>query len=609
MSDNPATEAPEEITYRGTYDPEDNKLRLRASAYLPKEIYDKVSAQGFRWASKQNLFVAPMWTPSREAFLIKMAGTIEDEDTSLADRAEQRAERFTGYKENRERDAENAKQEAEYLAGGSVDQPIILGRQNARQAEKLEQKIKNKMAHSVKMWETSEYWVSRAKGCISSANYKAQPEVRARRIKKIEAHKRKEERQQAKHKNALALWDKKLTPRIALAITGVYEFRVSMCFPLDKYPRSKDKNQSQESMDLYYALRDEIISPEQARDLSKPAHNRSIARAQRWIDHYNHRLLYEKTLLDASSYVAPVKVKSKKQTLPLLNYKTKSITSPSRFHAGQFDTYKQYEMSKALYRKIPTDCKWTVIVENSHKARICQAYYVENNQEKTRWGTVAIFLTDSKVHKKPEPIQDEPPTPTPPRPEPLANRGYTPKPETEYDRMKETLKNGGVKVEVADQLFPTPKTIAEKVIEYADIEEGHTVLEPSAGAGSLLDAITTTGTQAKLTAVEINFHLCNRLKERFEDVRYADFLSLNGDLGQFDRVVMNPPFKNGEDIKHINHALDHLKPGGRLVAICANGPRQQKAFMDQAEYWEDLPEGSFKNQGTNINTALMVLVK
>ncbi len=37
---------------------------------------------------------------------------------------------------------------------------------------------------------------------------------------------------------------------------------------------------------------------------------------------------------------------------------------------------------------------------------------------------------------------------------------------------------------------------------------------------------------------------------------------------------MNPPFANGQDIKHITHALRYLSPGGRLVAICANGPRQ-----------------------------------
>jgi hypothetical protein len=37
---------------------------------------------------------------------------------------------------------------------------------------------------------------------------------------------------------------------------------------------------------------------------------------------------------------------------------------------------------------------------------------------------------------------------------------------------------------------------------------------------------------------------------------------------------LNPPFGNADDIKHIMHAWKMLKPGGRLVAICANGPRQ-----------------------------------
>ena len=50
-----------------------------------------------------------------------------------------------------------------------------------------------------------------------------------------------------------------------------------------------------------------------------------------------------------------------------------------------------------------------------------------------------------------------------------------------------------------------------------------------------------------------------------------------------------------------------LKPGGKLVALCANGPRQREAFMNEAEHWEDLPAGSFREQGTNVNVALMVL--
>jgi 16S rRNA G1207 methylase RsmC len=46
-----------------------------------------------------------------------------------------------------------------------------------------------------------------------------------------------------------------------------------------------------------------------------------------------------------------------------------------------------------------------------------------------------------------------------------------------------------------------------------------------------------------------------------DDTRQADFLECNGDLGTFDRIIMNPPFANADDIKHIMHALKMLKPG------------------------------------------------
>ena len=41
---------------------------------------------------------------------------------------------------------------------------------------------------------------------------------------------------------------------------------------------------------------------------------------------------------------------------------------------------------------------------------------------------------------------------------------------------------------------------------------------------------------------------------------------------------MNPPFDHGADIRHIDHARRKLNPGGRLVAICAAGPRQRERF-------------------------------
>ena len=78
------------MTYTATYSPEDNKLRLYSSARLDRELYARVRGAGFIYAPKQELFVAPMWTPEREDLLIELCGEIDDEDTSLVERAEER---------------------------------------------------------------------------------------------------------------------------------------------------------------------------------------------------------------------------------------------------------------------------------------------------------------------------------------------------------------------------------------------------------------------------------------------------------------------------------------------------------------------------------------
>ena len=67
-----------------TYCPEDNKLRLYSDARLGAETYARVKAAGFKWAPKQELFVAPMWTPDREDLLLELCGEIGDEDTFSA---------------------------------------------------------------------------------------------------------------------------------------------------------------------------------------------------------------------------------------------------------------------------------------------------------------------------------------------------------------------------------------------------------------------------------------------------------------------------------------------------------------------------------------------
>ena len=47
----------------------------------------------------------------------------------------------------------------------------------------------------------------------------------------------------------------------------------------------------------------------------------------------------------------------------------------------------------------------------------------------------------------------------------------------------------------------------------------------------------------------------------------------------------------------------------RLVAICANGPRQQAKLMPLSRNWFALPNDTFKDAGTSVRTAMIVLEK
>jgi protein-L-isoaspartate O-methyltransferase len=180
-------------------------------------------------------------------------------------------------------------------------------------------------------------------------------------------------------------------------------------------------------------------------------------------------------------------------------------------------------------------------------------------------------------------------------------------------RAARSALEAGVQVVTANQLFPTPPELAARVVEAAQIRAHHTVLEPSAGTGRLIEALPD-GPQ--ILAVEINAALVEQLRARFLTLRDAeqmavlkgDFLTMYPDhkptgLGLFDRVVMNPPFERGADIKHIQHAARFLRPGGRLVAICAAGPRQEKAMGELGATWEPLGAGLF--EGTGVAVALV----
>jgi phospholipid N-methyltransferase len=176
----------------------------------------------------------------------------------------------------------------------------------------------------------------------------------------------------------------------------------------------------------------------------------------------------------------------------------------------------------------------------------------------------------------------------------------------------ERLKGNDVKpVAVSSfNLFPTPPEIAARLVKAADLDAGQRLLEPSAGTGRLLDAIPSLLMLSEIVAVEISQQLAGILKDKADAVHCRDFLTCTPEeLGLFDRVVMNPPFKQGRDIKHIKHAATFLRPGGRLVALCANGPRQRDQLQPIASTWEVLPEGSFRSEATGVSVAMMTIDK
>ncbi|MDU3074772.1 MAG: DUF3560 domain-containing protein [Mixta calida] len=284
--------------YRATYSPDDNKLRLYSLHRLDEETYQRVKDAGFKYAPRQALFVAPMWTPDREDLLIELAGEIEDEDQTLFDRQEERAERFEEYSEKRAAESGQVLAAVDSLASAvPFGQPILVGHHSERRARKHAQKIENGMRRAVNLFETSEYWERRAEASLRHAAYKERPDVRWRRIKKIEADLRKADRRLQDCQKFIKLWSSEnLNRAMALVIANVDHLHC--CFTLEKYPRPPEKSQYEGSRSIWSALEEDIITAEQARDICIPCHERTITWLSRWTAHYRNRIAYERAMLD-----------------------------------------------------------------------------------------------------------------------------------------------------------------------------------------------------------------------------------------------------------------------------------------------------------------------
>lgn len=167
------------------------------------------------------------------------------------------------------------------------------------------------------------------------------------------------------------------------------------------------------------------------------------------------------------------------------------------------------------------------------------------------------------------------------------------------------------------QAFYTPPELATMAVSEAEITFGMSVLEPSAGGGVLARAAHDAG--GSVTCVELNERGAATLAAdpTYDDVVCGDFLSVKpSDLigFPFDRAVMNPPFSKQQDARRVLHAVQFLKPGGRLVSIMSAAVqfRETDLYRRVRQLVDDnggacmcLPPGSFRAAGTGVNTVLI----
>jgi predicted RNA methylase len=143
------------------------------------------------------------------------------------------------------------------------------------------------------------------------------------------------------------------------------------------------------------------------------------------------------------------------------------------------------------------------------------------------------------------------------------------------------------------------------------------VLEPSAGRGAIIAGVVICGaiSRSDITAYEIDPKNALFLEESGVNTTCGDFLKQEAQP-IFDCVVMNPPFAKQVDIHHVLHAFKFLRPGGRLVSVMSAGVefRTNRLTTEFRQFVEDhgglierLPDGSFLESGTGVNTVIVTL--
>lgn len=163
------------------------------------------------------------------------------------------------------------------------------------------------------------------------------------------------------------------------------------------------------------------------------------------------------------------------------------------------------------------------------------------------------------------------------------------------------------------QFYQTTDIAGDKLLAGVDLMD-KVVFEPSAGDGYLVRRALKMGAKV-VKAAEV-------FSDRHGAIRTSGGLLICKDVfdvlpaavSDVDAVLMNPPFKNGQDVEHVSYVESIIPKDAEIhaimsIAVLESSQAKQKKFRSWmtavgAEATE-LPEGTFADSGTNVRACVV----
>jgi len=168
------------------------------------------------------------------------------------------------------------------------------------------------------------------------------------------------------------------------------------------------------------------------------------------------------------------------------------------------------------------------------------------------------------------------------------------------------------------QFFATPNVVADHLVELADIHDDHAILEPSAGQGAIIKAISKKHPDKKVDCFElmpVNRTILEKMATA--NVIGSDFL-LETCTNKYDRIIANPPFAKNADINHILKMWECINSNGKIITIASKhwkhcNNKKETAFREwlagKCVHEHEIKEGEFKESGTMVGAEILVIYK